>query len=349
MGFWDDFSDGLGLIAPIAGAILPPVGAAVGAAALGIKGVNAATGYGKPDEAKAQGGGGGGGAPAGGSFPADPYQLGYYGGSQAAQMGAYEDTQRRAEVMHGRQGPTMDAALWNQDRAMDFAARQRQAKAADQYWLMANGQGPSVANALYQRGINDQQAAFQSMAASARGGAANAIAAQRAAMEQSANLGRRSLAEVAALRAQEQQQAMAGYAGAANALRQADAARVGQSAYWASQQAGLDAQQRARNDAMYQFERGMGHDIQTGTRNAMTDIWRAQAGYAETAADRRSRENTEERGQNYRLIGGLTGAGAGVGAALLQKNNSQAAAPSPNAGAATPTGYGSYNPRDPGF
>lgn len=138
-------------------------------------------------------------------------------------------------------------------------SRNMQGSVYGEYDAAMRGQRPSVAEAQYQSSLDRNIAAQQASAASARGGAASRISAQRAAAEQGANMLGRSSADLAALRASEIAQARAGAAGLSSTMRAADEAR-------AQQQLQADMYQRAIND---QYSLGLYGQRQRATELGM--------------------------------------------------------------------------------
>ncbi len=108
------------------------------------------------------------------------------------------------------------------DQGMQMGARVDQMSAMNSYRDAMNGKGPSIAQMQLAKGAADNNAAASGMAASSRGGGANMASAQRNAMMQqgsnNSNLGQQS----AMLRAEEINQARAGFAGAASQMRGQD-------------------------------------------------------------------------------------------------------------------------------
>lgn len=141
---------------------------------------------------------------------------------------ANEFAHLRREEMQG--GTTLANSLAGQQRAYDA------------YASMAVGNGPSVAETQQQAGLSRAIASQQGMAAQASGG--NLAGQMRQAQAAGAGMQMQGIQDAAMLRAQEQQQAMAGMAGTANAMgsqglqQQLGYAGLGQDA----RQSQLDAQ-----------------------------------------------------------------------------------------------------------
>jgi hypothetical protein len=108
------------------------------------------------------------------------------------------------------------------DYAQANRARGSQTDALGMYRNAALGQGPSAAQAQLQQGLDRGLASNLALANSARGGALALAQGRLAATGQNANMVVGNAAQAAQLRAQEQQQGLAGYAGLAGQLRGQD-------------------------------------------------------------------------------------------------------------------------------
>lgn len=143
------------------------------------------------------------------------------------------------------------------------AAYFNQLNALGMYGQAAQGNGPSAAQAQLQSGLDQSMRAQQSQAASTRGGFGLANAQHDAGMNAAQLQGQAGNAS-AQLRAQEQQAAMAGYAGLGTQIQ-------GQQAGNAFQQAGMNQQQlqaNAQNQlAAYSQGQGASNALQLGGAN----------------------------------------------------------------------------------
>ncbi len=189
------------------------------------------------------------------AYEEDPLAFQYGGeyGRAAAEQDRYATMGREGM---GRQGVTMDPAQMAQARDAQMGALNLQRDAA-------MGMTPSVAAIQQNQGLQQARAAQQSMAASARGGALAQASANRQAMNNAANIQAGGVQQAAMLRAQEMENARAGYMGGSNALRGSDFQQAQYGAHLA------DAQ-RGRNDAYSMGMEGMRRGVfQDQNRNAM--------------------------------------------------------------------------------
>ncbi len=155
----------------------------------------------------------------------------------------------RGAAGQGRMGVTMDPAHMGQSRDAQVGALQLQRAAAE-------GNAPSAALVQQNMGLQQARAAQQSMAASARGGALAQASANRQAMNNAATMQAGGVQQAALLRAQEMENARAGYMGGSSALRGSDFQQAQYGAH-------LQDSQRGRNDA---YENAM-----AGHRMGMTN------------------------------------------------------------------------------
>lgn len=128
--------------------------------------------------------------------------------------------------------------------------------ASDLYRAAAMGNGYSAGQAQLQAGLAQQMAAQNSMTRSAGGGAYGMASAQSSAVQGAPLMQERGRMMAEMLRAQEQQQGMAGYAAASGDLRNRGLALADQYGQQAQQIARTQMDQRGRNDAMAQFYEG---------------------------------------------------------------------------------------------
>lgn len=241
----------------------------------------------------------------------------------------YDQTQaafdyRKEGQMRDRKGPEADYTQANESRAMSNDARTSQGDALRLYQQAALGAGPSAAQAQLTSGLGQSINANQSMVASARGGQTG-LAAMRAAVMGNAMSGQSAANQAAILRAQEQQAGMAGYSGAANQMRGADLAQMGQDS--ANAQANLKAEdaQRARNDQSSQYYHGSARQREEANRQAAIRRQEFQAG-THQAADNQNvqtgRENTRQQNEDFaKSRDGLVGAASGGMSAYATMGN----------------------------
>ena len=122
-----------------------------------------------------------------------------YGGRHGMDQEEIARYQGLAAAADARQAPQMSQNIYGQqygqDRGLELLARQQQQQglAYQQQGLghlqgLIDGTGPSVAQQQMNMGLSSAMAQQQSIAASARGGVANAAMAQRAAANAAANL-----------------------------------------------------------------------------------------------------------------------------------------------------------------
>lgn len=136
-------------------------------------------------------------------------------------------------------------------------SRGLQVDALGMYRNAATGNAPSVAQTMMQQGLDRASAAQQSAAASARGPAALA-AAQRQAAWNMAGVQQGGVGQMAALRAQEMDQARQGYMQGTGMMRGQDLSRFGMDLQQGTAQAGLQAQNQAGRSAHAQAQGGAG-------------------------------------------------------------------------------------------
>lgn len=208
---------------------------------------------------------------------------------------------------------------WKYDQAVGVSNQSRagMADALEQYRLAALGKGPSAAQAQLQSGLDQAAAAANAQAASYRGGALGRNEMASRALAGSRNMNAAALAQAAALRAQEQQAGMAGYAQGAAQLGARDLQAQGMEGQMTTTQAQLDDAQRARNDAMA----NAAEERRTGVRNATTQVGMAkeaanQAGkmHADDLRQKTESDNAKASQANtYAAVGGMAGAAQGIG------------------------------------
>lgn len=160
----------------------------------------------------------------------------YYGGSAGAASSDINRAQALGAAAQSRVGPQVDTTQSDQSRAMLTGL-------GGQLSSLAAGNPNSVAQQQLAQGYGAANANAQSMAASARGGPIAAALAQRGAQHQIADNAQNQAAGANTLMNQEQMGAYGQLGALGGAMGSNDASQ-------AFGQANLDAQQRARNDAM---------------------------------------------------------------------------------------------------
>lgn len=118
----------------------------------------------------------------------------------------------------------------------------------DKYGAMEAGRGPSLAREQAWRGYGQAQAQATQTAASARGGGANALLANRAAQQQGGQLAMQTNQQAIENTRAEQLHAMDAQAGIASNMRQGDLATRGQDLGQANAQ--MDAQFRVADSSL---------------------------------------------------------------------------------------------------
>lgn len=240
--------------------------------------------------------------------------------------GAQADVDRA----RGLSGQIDQRAAIQADYAQANGARLSQADALGLYNDAARGRGPSAAQAQFQQGLDRSLSGNMALANSARGGSLALAQGRLAAMAGNNQALAASTAQAAQLRAQEQQAAMAGYAGLSGQMR-------GQDINAAQFNAQMGMQGRALNDA-----RAMGYEDQAfRTQQAQLQAQQARvnaqlqsqgavtnAQTANAALQAANQAHSEDMTGRYIGIG--AGIATGVGGALLasQLGGSGSKAPS---------------------
>jgi len=248
-----------------------------------------------------------------------------YGGRKGKAQEDADYFRRKAEESQNRPGVQVDFGRANQwdtaaaeDRLAGYESRGRAMSMADLMAKRARGEVPSIAGQRADldigRGIADQS----SIAASARGPAALALANQTAAGNSAAltqRISNDAQVNTAQERADAEKNALAGYAGirAGDTQQQgADLAGAGQAAGRAVAQAGFDDAQRGRNDAreagMYGNEIGVNTTQMQGQGNKMA----VKMGQQQAAVQN---QQAKQARSDANVMGGI-GAGASVLAGL---------------------------------
>lgn len=154
-------------------------------------------------------------------------------------------------------------------------ARQQQMQGLGYLQNMAQGNGPSAAQAQMAQGLSQAREQQASIAANARGGGANLAAAQAAGANAASNLSLQGIQATGALRAQEQANAMSQYGQQAGALRSSDFGRA---------QLSQSGQQLAQ--AQQQFGAGQASQYE----QYMNQVRAQQQGYQQAGEDSNLRQ-----------------------------------------------------------
>lgn len=124
-------------------------------------------------------------------------------------------------------GPTVDWSSYQAAQGDQYKSRMNQDELAAMLQQQAQGKGPSVANAQLQQSLQQNQAAQQSAANSARGGVLAQGAAQRQAQASGAQMQQQAAQQASVNRAQEQLGAQQQLQGLYNTQRGQDLQRQG--------------------------------------------------------------------------------------------------------------------------
>lgn len=211
-----------------------------------------------------------------------------------------------------RTGVQIDNYDANEQFARALQARGNQQYLAGLYQQQLTGQGPSAAQLQGQQSLDQAIAAQHAANLGASYGGGNAMLA--------------SNAQFAGARSAEVGAAAGGYGKTAFQMRGGDLTQMGMQQQQAYRQAQLEAEQRARNDAMAQFYVGQQNDIarqQLHAREAYQAQRDAAANAAATDWDRRMQRQNEQSNAAYvnyanLLMGVASGGGAHLNA---QQNN----------------------------
>lgn len=244
--------------------------------------------------------------------------------SEVARYGGLAEAGRYAMAQGDRQ---YQEALgqYGQGIGMSDQARGNQTQALQMLQGLAQGTGPSAAQAQMARGMAQAREQQASIAANARGGGGNLAAAQAAGAQQAANISLQGLQEAGALRSQEQMAAIGAYGDQAGALRNADYARSQMSLQQqslAAQQQQFGAGQASQYEQYLQAVRSQQQGYQQAQEQQNLAREAAQRGWS---LDQQKIDNAETNS--------WLNAGIGAGSALLMAA-APAAAPAVAAGGA---------------
>ncbi len=185
-----------------------------------------------------------------------------YGGDPNKAAADAAKYQQAADAAQNRQGEQIHNEFGNQDRDQALGARGSALSMADMMRDRASGKTPSIAGMRANNDIGRAVADQSSIAASARGPAALALASQQAAAGSSnaiSNISNQAQVNSAQERSDAEKNAFGAYSG----LRQGDQAQQGQDFSQGLAQAQLNQQQRGQNDAFTLGEQGQGIGVQS--------------------------------------------------------------------------------------
>lgn len=246
-----------------------------------------------------------------------------YGGQPGAADADVNRFRTIGGALRDRAAPQADYTNADQARGFGLQDRGDQQNAVSLYRDAAMGNGPSAAQSQFQQGLDASLRAQQSIANSARGGAMARSAARSEGAANAGDMSARATSMAAALRAQEMQSAMQGYAGASGQLRGSDLMAQGQDAQQAQFQAGMQLQSRGQNDQaglgyeqLGQGARSMEMGGNAAMENAKAQRWMAQNGWA-NASTEAANQRESERQDRY------IAAGAAVGSAAIASSDAR--------------------------
>ena len=228
-----------------------------------------------------------------------------YGGLASVARGQQADAAQQYQGALGQ---------FNQGIDMSDQARQQQMQGLGYLQNMAQGSGPSAAQAQMAQGLSQAREQQASIVANARGGGSNLAAAQAAGANAASNLGLQGIQATGALRAQEQANAMTQYGQQAGALRTSDFGRAqlsGQQQQMAAGQQQFGAAQASQYEQYMQQVRAQ----QQGSQQAQE-----QQDLAREAAERGwslSQDQINNAQTNSWLGAGTSLASAGLMAAAV--------------------------------
>lgn len=270
------------------------------------------------------------------------YQYGGYEGGARDAANFYAWTADAAENRKGEQINYYDA---QGDRFNNGRARLGQESIAEAMRQRALGNAPTIAQLEADRQIGQANAAQTSIAASARGPAALALAQQQeAANVANADSTISNAAQINAAKERRDDEVAA--FGAQTGLRQGDQAQQAADAQQAQAQAAINAQQRAQNDAYANANYGRSVDINRTQLDAQMHQIDTATGVATAAANRdaaKSMHDEDREDKWLALGGGLLATATGYGLSTLLPSGSGSANGSGHGG-----GDGSAVNTDPG-
>lgn len=247
------------------------------------------------------------------------YEYGQEPGTAAKEEQRYADMAHQADF---RQGAQIDNSNYYGDRGMELGARGSQSYGLAKYLDLAEGRGPSAATAAYNQAVAQGNAQQASIAASARGGGANLVAAQQAGANAAANMTGQAAGSYATAKAQEQIAALGGFSNLASQARAQDLQREGLSADQAYKQAQLEQQQHTLNDARnitYEQMRQNVFENQNANRQAGEAM--NQGNYLGTSALGQQRAQADRDWYTKLAAGGMQALGSAMGSDVRLKKD----------------------------
>jgi hypothetical protein len=260
---------------------------------------------------------------------ATPFTANPHFDSFASQFGNYgaenykEGREQQARQIDARQATLANYGQANQDRQMALQAREGQLQAGGLMMARATGQTPSIAGMQAQQDMQRAVAGQASMAASARGPAGLALAQQGAANNvANAQAGISGQAQINA--ANERLAAEQAAFGAMSGMRGQDYQGQGQSAQQAQFQAGMQAQNRAMNDARAMGYAQMGHQALGQEQQGRVQMQGIVAGNQQGTDAINAQVGAQNAGVNGQYLMGTVKAGQGVVAGLGNLSDARA-------------------------
>lgn len=219
--------------------------------------------------------------------------------------------EQQARAIDNRSAFQADYAQANQDRVAAQQAREGQLQAGGLMMARATGQVPSIAGMQAQQDMQRAVAAQASQAASARGPAGLALAQQGAANNiANAQAGISGQAQINA--ANERLAAEQAAFGAMSGMRGQDYQSQAQAAGQAQFQTGMQAQNRAANDARAMGYAQMGHQALGQEQQGRLQMQNILAGGTANANQVNAGVGAQNAGMNAAYLGGAVKLGQGV-------------------------------------
>jgi hypothetical protein len=220
-------------------------------------------------------------------------------------LGKNSDARQEYNKRAGMEQGSLAQAQASYDQSQQ--ARGEQQRMLGEYQQMAAGKGPSLAREQAFRGLGQAQAQATQTAASARGGGANALLANRAAQQQGAQMALASNQQAIENTRAEQLAAMEAQAGIASNMRGGDLSTRGQDL----------GQANAQMDAQFRIA-----DAQQKGKIAATQSYN-QAVQFDTAQDRAAEEanRAKRAAMTSAVLGGISSGGMSVAASYAKKKD----------------------------
>jgi hypothetical protein len=234
------------------------------------------------------------------------------GGSAAAYNAQLDQVNQLGQEGYNDPRITPDESWMRGDRNAVNQSMGQAYNASNYYRDMANGQGVNAGANAYLQGMGNANAAQQSMAAGARGGAYNRAAASRLAGQniEANQLG--STNALAGIDAQRRMQGMAGLQQMGAGMRGIAQGQFGAESNFQNAKLAAGIQQRQQDDAARRYYTGLAHQMRTGQQNITTqgiDIATGRTNEAQDAAMRSSDRGNQMAASLVGTAGQLIGAG----------------------------------------